>query len=116
MKHRVAGRQFGRPYKQRQALLKSLTIAFLQFEKIQTTEAKAKEIQPLVEKLISRAREDTLGNRREVLSALNNRLIAKKLFELIGPRYKERNGGYTRLLKIGQRQGDAAPIVQLEMV
>jgi len=116
MRHRVAGRKLNRNSAERKALFRNLMLSLVQYEKISTTEAKAKEIQPLIEKLISHSRVDTPHNRNEVLSDLPNPLAVAKLFELIGPRYLDRSGGYTRILKLGVRRGDAAQIVQIELV
>ncbi|MCL5958471.1 MAG: 50S ribosomal protein L17 [Chloroflexi bacterium] len=116
MPHRVAGRHLGRTTGERRALFRNLMVSLLQREKIQTTEAKAKAIQADVEKLISLAGEDNPHNRQLALSIVPNPLTVAKLFDVIGPRCKERTGGYTRITKIGIRRGDAAPIVQLELV
>ncbi len=116
MRHRVAGRKLNRNTAERIALFRNLMVSLVQYEKIQTTEAKAKEIQPLIEKLISNAREDSYHNRGQALSALPNPLAVAKLFELLGPRYVDRAGGYTRIHKLGLRRGDAAQLVQIELV
>jgi large subunit ribosomal protein L17 len=114
--HRVAGRHLGRTTGERKALFRNLMVSLLHREKMQTTEAKAKSIQAEVESLIHLAREDNVHNRRVAMSILPNELMVAKLFEVIGPRYKERTGGYTRITKIGQRLGDAALIVQIALV
>ena len=85
-------------------------------EAITTTEAKAKAVRPIAEKVITRARKGGLHNQRQVVSFLRDREMAAKLFNEIGPRYRDRHGGYTRLVKIGPRQGDNAPMVRIELV
>ncbi|ACB83823.1 50S ribosomal protein L17 [Natranaerobius thermophilus] len=101
---------------QRKALLKNLTTAFLRDEKIETTEAKAKEVSRLAEKMITLAKKNTLASRRQALSYLTDEDVVTKLFENIGPKFQERQGGYTRVLKKGPRQGDGAPMAILELV
>lgn len=100
MRHQHKGRTFGRPKNQRDALLKSLMRSLIIHERISTTEAKAKEMRPLIEKLVSQARKDTVANRRLVASRLDNDAeIVQKLFTTIAPRYADRAGGYTRIVK-----------------
>jgi large subunit ribosomal protein L17 len=99
MAQRAKHRTFGRPSSQRHALLKSLMRSLVIHERISTTEAKAKEIRPLMEKLVTRARVDTVANRRLVTSRLGDPEAVKKLFSAIAPRYKGRTGGYTRIVK-----------------
>ncbi len=108
-------RRFGRKRDQRRALLLSLARALILNEKIKTTEAKAKELKIFAEKLITRAKEDTIHNRRVLVSRLSED-VAKKLVKDIGIRYKERDGGYTRILKLGPRQEDGAKMVIIELV
>ncbi len=108
-------RRFNRKKDQRRALLLSLSRALILKEKIQTTEAKAKELRSFIEKLITRAKEDTIYNRRILASRLSEE-VAKKLVKEIGPRYKDRAGGYTRIMKLGQRQEDGARIAIIELV
>ncbi len=108
-------RRFGRKRDQRRALLLSLSRALIINEKIQTTEAKAKELRPFVEKIITRAKEDTIHNRRLLVRRLSED-VAKKLVKDIGVRYKDRSGGYTRILKIGPRMEDGAKMVIIELV
>jgi large subunit ribosomal protein L17 len=108
-------RRFGRKRDQRRALLLSLARALILNEKIKTTEAKAKELKIFAEKLITRAKEDTIHNRRVLVSRLSED-VAKKLVKDIGVRYKERDGGYTRILKLGPRQEDGAKMVIIELV
>ena len=85
-------------------------------EAITTTEAKAKAVRPIAEKVITRARKGGLHNHRQVVSFLRDREMAAKLFEVIGPRYQDRDGGHIRLVKVGPRQGDNAPMVRVELV
>ena len=122
MRHRVAGRRLGRSSGHRQALRRNLIIELFRHERIKTTEAKAKAIRSDAEKLITLAKRGlqndsyTLHARRQAVAALNDPVIAKKLFDELAPRYEERKGGYTRLYKLGRRQGDGAPLVVLELV
>lgn len=109
------GRKLSRKTDQRKALLKSLIRAVFLHEKIQTTEAKAKEIRPLVEKLITKARKEDVATRRFLAKTLSNDLV-KKLISEIAPKYKERKGGYTRIIKLGQRQTDGAKMAIIELV
>lgn len=116
MRHRVGGRKFGLPSDQRRALLKGLVRALLVFQKIQTTEARAKDIRIIAERLITSAkRSDTLHARRQVNRYLTDETLTRHVFTVIAPEFKDTPGGYTRLTKIGQRRGDAAPIVMLEL-
>ncbi len=108
-------RRFNRKKDQRRALLLSLARALVLKEKIETTEAKAKELRSFAEKLITRSKEDTLYNRRILARGLSED-VAKKLIKEIGPRYKDRSGGYTRIMKLGQRQEDGARMAVIELV
>ena len=121
MRHRVAGRQFGLPSDQRQALLKGLLRSLIIYKRVQTTEARAKDLQPLMEKLVTRAKDDTVHSRRIARAIVGGRSaddedIVKELFTVIAPQYTNRSGGYTRMAKVGVRRGDAAPLVILEFV
>jgi len=130
MKHRVAGHKLGRSTAQRNSLRRTMITQLIAHERIETTEAKAKSIRGEAEKLITLAKrglkagqgEEQLAKarlvhaRRLALARLNDPDMVKKLFETIAPRYEKRNGGYTRLLKLGPRRGDSAPMVLLEMV
>jgi large subunit ribosomal protein L17 len=116
MRHKVVGRKLGRSYAQRQAVFRTMVTQLLDHGKIRTTEAKAKAIRSQAEKMITLAKRGDLQARRLAAAQLNDPAVVKKLFETIGPKYADRAGGYTRLLKLGQRQGDAAPIVLLELV
>lgn len=116
MRHRKAGRKLGRNPAQRKALLRQLAIAMILNERITTTEAKAKTLRPVVEKLITVAREDTPAHRRLIMSKIDNQAATLKLFDVIAPRYETTPGGYTRISKLGPRHGDAAPLALIEFV
>jgi len=122
MRHRVAGRRLGRSSGHRRALRRNLITELFRHERIRTTEAKAKAIRSDAEKLITLAKRGlqddsyTLHARRQAVAALNDPAIARKLFDELAPRYEEREGGYTRLYKLGRRQGDGALLVVLELV
>ena len=117
MAHRIDGRKLSRKQGPRLALFKNLTVSVLRYEKVRTTEAKAKEIRGRVEKMITLAKRGDLAARREVLASFPNEpLVVTKLFDEIAPKYADRTSGYTRIVKIGQRRGDAAEIVQIELV
>lgn len=106
---------FNRPKNQRVALVKSLVTGLFMHEKIMTTEAKAKELRMTAERFITRAKDNTLANRR-VLAATLSPVVLKKLFDEIAPRYKGRQGGYTRIMRMGPRKSDAAQMVIIELV
>jgi len=109
MRHHDNKRKFGRERKVRVALMRSLAHNLILHEKIITTEAKAKSLRPYVEKLVTQAKEDSVASRRLISSRLgNDKMATKKLFEEIGPRYAKRPGGYTRIVRVGVRPGDAA--------
>lgn len=116
MRHKVAGRKLGRSTGQRKALFRTLVTQFLDHGKIQTTEAKAKAIRGQAERMITLAKRGDLHARRLAAAHLNDPKVVQKLFDTIGPKYQDRPGGYTRILKLGQRQGDGAPMVLLELV
>lgn len=117
MKHRLKGRKFNRNTGQRKALLRSLAIALVERECIKTTVAKAKDIRPVVEKLITIGKKGTLSARRNLISVLgNNEKVAAKIFDVLAVRYKARNGGYLRILKTGFRKGDCAPMSVIQFV
>src|SRR5262245_39254955 len=117
MAHRIDGRKLGRKRGPRLALYKNLTVSVLRYERIQTTEAKAKEIRGRVERMITLAKRGDLSARRTVISELPDEpLVVDKLFDEIAPKYADRQSGFTRIVRIGQRKGDAAEIVQIELV
>ena len=115
MRHGNHNRKFGRETNQRNALLKSLARSLVIKNKITTTEAKAKEIRPLVEKLVTRAKTDTLSNRRVLIASLGSALTANKLMKTAAT-YTERKGGYLRITKMGPRKGDGAAMAVIEFV
>lgn len=117
MRHHNTNRKFGRPASQRRALLKGLTVSFVTHGAITTTDAKARELRPFVEKLITVAKKDTLSSYRQLLSRLdNNEAIAAKLTKEIAKKYETRNGGYTRIYKLPRRTSDAALMARIEFV
>ena len=116
MRHKVAGRKLDIPTGHRRALYRNLVTDLLGYEKIVTTEPKAKEVRGLAEKMITLGKEGSLSSRRQALSYILDKTVVDKLFGELAPRYAERHGGYTRLVKLGPRLGDAAPMVQLELV
>ena len=109
-------RKLGRKTDVRIAMLKNLVTALLDNGKIVTTEARAKEVRSIAEKMITLGKKNTLHTRRQALSFIESEDVVKKLFDTIAPKYAERNGGYTRIIKIGPRKGDAAMEVVLELV
>ncbi|SFB20080.1 50S ribosomal protein L17 [Clostridium frigidicarnis] len=109
-------RKLGRPTDQRRAMLRSLVTGFLKHGKIETTEARAKETRRIAEKMITLAKAGDLHSRRQVLAFVTEESVVTDLFENIAPKYAERNGGYTRMYKVGPRRGDAAEVVILELV
>jgi len=117
MRHRKVGRKFGRVTKKRRSLLGNLAVSLIVSERIRTTEAKAKEIRPRVEKLVTKAGEGGLYVRRILLSRLmNHKPAVSKLIDDLGPRYKGRPGGYLRIVKLAPRLGDRAEMAQIEFV
>ena len=116
MPHNVAHRKLGRVTEHRIALLRNQATALLRHERIETTLPKAKELRPIVEKLVTLAKKGGLHARRQAIAEIRDVTQVKKLFEVIGPRYKDRNGGYTRVLKAGFRHGDNAPAAVIEFV
>ncbi len=116
MRHLVKKKKVGRNTAQRRALLRNLVTSFLEKERMRTTLAKAKAAKPLAEKMITLAKKDTLHAKRQALSYIYKKPVVKKLFEELGPRFSERPGGYTRIVKIGPRAGDGAEMAILELV
>ena len=116
MRHGCAGRQFGRDSGHRKALLRTLVASLLRNEKIETPLAKAKEIRPLAEKMITLAKRGDLHARRQALSFMNDETAVKGLFTDVAPRFSGRNGGYTRIVRTRNRIGDAAPMAVIELV
>jgi large subunit ribosomal protein L17 len=116
MPHQIKGRKLGRPTDQRDALLRNLVRDLLIHGRITTTEAKAKEARRLAERIITYGKKGTLHHRRLALAIITDKEVVRKLFEELAPRYANRPGGYTRVLKLGRRKGDAAPMALLELV
>ena len=117
MAHRIDGRKLGRKTGPRMSLYANLIVSVLRYEQIKTTEARAKEVRGQVEKVITLAKDGTLASRRRIVAQLPNEpLVIDKLINEIAPKYADRNSGYTRIVKLGLRAGDAAPMVQLELV
>ncbi len=116
MRHGVSGRKLNRTTSHRKAMLANMAHALLKHEQITTTLPKAKELRPFVEKLITLGKRGGLPARRQVLAVLRDSVITEKLFATLGPRYSERSGGYTRVLRTGYRYGDSAPMAVIELV
>ena len=117
MRHHDRNRKFGRMDSQRLALLRGLAISLIERGKITTTEAKAKELRPFVERLVTYGKSGTLASRRNTISRLGgNEKAAKKLFDTVAKKYEGRSGGYTRISKLGPRGNDAAPMAVIEFV
>src|ERR1700752_5537733 len=115
MRHGVAGRKLGVTSSHRQAMFRNLAAALIKHEQITTTLPKAKELRPVVEKLITLGKRGDLHARRQAVAKIRDVAMVKKLFEVLGPRYKERNGGYTRVLKAGFCYGDSAAIAVIQL-
>ncbi len=116
MRHQVKGRKLRRPTSHRLALLRNLVTSFLEKERVRTTLAKAKEARPLAEKMITLAKKGSLACRRRVTAFIRKEAVVTKLFDELGPRFGERPGGYTRIVKLGLRSGDGAQMAMLELV
>ncbi|NJM05127.1 50S ribosomal protein L17 [Candidatus Gracilibacteria bacterium] len=116
MRHRKGTKKLGRPYEQRKALYRNLMIALIEHKRITTTHAKAKAVQPVMERLLTVAREDTPHARRMALSKLDSKIAMRQLFTFAPQQFGGRNGGYTRIIKIGPRQGDGAEMAVIELV
>jgi large subunit ribosomal protein L17 len=116
MRHLNTGRKLSRNSSHRWAMMRNLIAALLREEKIRTTDAKAKELRRFVERVITLGKKGSLHARRQVLAIIQDKAIVKKLFDSIGPRFKDRPGGYTRVIKVGWRHGDAAPVSLVELL
>src|ERR1700760_855969 len=116
MRHGNAHRKFNRTAEHRRAMFANMAAALIKHEQIVTTLPKAKDLRPVVEKLITLGKRGDLHARRQAVSQIRDVAMVKKLFEVLGPRYKERNGGYTRVLKAGFRYGDSAPVAVIAVV
>jgi len=116
MRHRKKGKVLDRPKGQREALLRGLVNNLVLYEHINTTRAKAKTMQSLVERLVTRAKTNTLASKRYVTARVYTSGARRKLFEVLGPRYQSRPGGYTRIMSLSRRQGDGAEVARIEFV
>jgi len=116
MRHRVAGFKLKRPVDARDALLRNLATSVIEHERVVTTVPKAKAVRPLVEKMITLAKQDTLHSRRQAAAVLRTPASIKKLFDTLGTRFGQRNGGYTRITRLGPRKGDGAEQAMIELV
>ena len=116
MRHAKTHRKFNRRSDHRRAMLAHLAASLIKHEQIVTTLPKAKDLRPVVEKLVTLGKRGGLHARRQAIAQMGDIAMVKKLFEVIGPRYKDRNGGYTRVLKAGYRHGDSAPVAVIEFV
>lgn len=116
MRHRKKVKTLSRKKESRQALLRNLATSIVLYEKVKTTRAKARAVKPLVEKMITLGKKNTLASRRKAIEFFYIENPVKKIFDELGPRYKDRQGGYTRLTKAGARRGDAAEMVIIELV
>ncbi|MDC0191695.1 50S ribosomal protein L17 [Alphaproteobacteria bacterium] len=116
MKHNITHRKLNRTSSHRKALLMNLSNSLIKHEQITTTLSKAKELRPFVEKIITLGKKGDLVSRRKTISILQDQINTKKIFDVISERYKERSGGYTRIIKIGNRFGDNAPTAIIELV
>lgn len=116
MRHNKSGRRLGRKTSHREAMFRNMVTSLLSHEKITTTDAKAKEIRSVAEKMITLGKRGDLHSVRLAASFIREKSVVSKLFTTIAPRYKERSGGYTRIIKLGTRHGDAAPLSMIELV
>jgi large subunit ribosomal protein L17 len=116
MRHQRSGKKLGRDSAHRKALYANLTASLIEHGRIRTTETKAKAVRPVAEKMITLGRDGSIHARRQALAYLRTQEIVHKLFSDVGPRFRDRPGGYTRVVKLGPRQGDAAPMAYLELV
>lgn len=116
MRHRKKGKTLDRKKAPRELMLRNLASSVLIYEKVKTTEAKAKAVKPMVEKLITASKAGDLASRRKLIDFLPQKMAVKKAMEVLGQRYKERPGGYTRIVKLGTRQGDGAQVAQIELI
>jgi large subunit ribosomal protein L17 len=116
MRHLKSGRKLNRSSSHRWALMRNLITSLLRDEKIRTTDPKAKELRRWADRVITLGKQGSLHARRQALGIVQDKAVVRKLFDSIAPRFKDRPGGYTRIIKIGQRRGDAAPISLIELV
>ena len=116
MRHRLSGRKLGRPTGHRMLMLRNMTTDLLRNESMKTTDSKAKEVRKMAEQVITLGKKGTLHHRRQASALLTDEYVVKKVFEELGDRYQDRNGGYTRITKLGPRKGDASEMAVLELV
>ena len=116
MRHGVAGRRLSRPIGHRMSMLRTTVTDLLRHETIRTTDAKAREMRRLAEKVINHGKKNTLHHRRLAAAFLTDERVVRKLFDELGPRYESRSGGYTRMIKLGRRKGDAATMAIVELL
>ena len=116
MRHRISGRKLNRTSQHRNMLFRNMAQALIKHEQIVTTLPKAKELRPIVEKLVTLSRKNSLHARRQAISKLQDSSMVTKLFDVLGPRYADRAGGYTRIIKSGFRYGDSAPMAVIEFI
>ncbi len=116
MRHRRSGRKLGRDSSHRMAMLRNMVTDFLDKEKIVTTVPKAKELRPFAEKMISLGKQESLHARRRALAVIRKKSVVHKLFDTLAPRYADRHGGYTRIIRLGYRKGDSAEMALIELV
>ena len=116
MRHQKSGRKLSRSASHRWALMRNMITSLLRDEKIKTTDAKAKELRRWADRVITLGKQGSLHARRQVLAVVQDKAVVRKLFDTIAPRFKDRPGGYTRIVKIGIRRGDAAPVSIIELV
>lgn len=116
MRHNKSGRRLGRNSSHRLAMLRNMVTSLIEHEKITTTDIRAKELRKLADRMITLGKRGDLHARRQALQVIQDRTVVAKLFDLIGPRFKDRPGGYTRIIKLGVRLGDKAPLSQIELV
>ena len=116
MRHRKIGRKLGRTSSHRKAMYRNMSVSLLMNETIKTTVPKAKELRRVVEPIITRSKEDSVANRRIIFNQLRDKVVIGKLFNEIGPRFEKRPGGYLRILKLGPRAGDAAPMAMVQLL
>ena len=115
MRHHISGRKLGRPTAHRLLMLRNMTTDLIRHESVRTTDAKAKEVRRMTEKVITLGKKGDLHHRRQALAILPDEVVVNKVFEELGSRYKDRKGGYTRITKLGPRKGDAAEMAVLEL-
>lgn len=116
MRHRVKGKIFGRTKAPREAMMHQLATSLVLYGKIRTTMTKAKAVRPLVERLVTKGRDNSIATRRELMKVLQTQGAVNKVLEVLGPQYAKRSGGYTRIVRTGTRQGDGAPMADISFV